>query len=135
MTLRIEPRGRGIAAVAIIAGALVAAAPVVAMLHLDHLPLRLCAFKAFTGLPCASCGATRALARLARLDVAGAVHVNPLAVVSYVGLVLAGLVDLVLFLRGRRLRLDTAQGEWRFILAVGALAVILNWLYMIHVGT
>lgn len=39
-----------------------------------------CRFRTMTGLPCATCGFTRGLTRLADLDVAGALGMNPLVV-------------------------------------------------------
>jgi hypothetical protein len=41
-----------------------------------------CPFKAYTGLPCATCGGTRALAALCRLDFLGAIRFNPLVVLG-----------------------------------------------------
>ena len=44
----------------------------VGLLHLDRLPFAMCYLKLSTGLPCPTCGSTRALGRLFALDVAGA---------------------------------------------------------------
>ena len=63
-------------------GALGAAA--VGLLGLDRLPFSVCLFKALTGLPCPTCGSTRALGRLVHFDLAGALAMNPLATVALV---------------------------------------------------
>src|SRR5262245_65841919 len=66
---------------------------VVGLLHLDHLPWTVCFFKAATGLPCPACGTTRALGRFFALDVAGALSMNPLAALGFIGLLAWGLTD------------------------------------------
>ncbi len=50
-----------------------------------------CVFRELTGLYCPGCGSGRALVALSRLDVAGALRSNPLAVAA-LPFVLAGLV-------------------------------------------
>ena len=45
---------------AILGGILVLAAAAVGLLHLDALPFTVCVFKLTTGLPCLTCGSTRA---------------------------------------------------------------------------
>ena len=41
-----------------------------------------CIFREVTGLPCPSCGSTRAVLALARLDVARAMRLSPISVVA-----------------------------------------------------
>ena len=66
-----RPGATPLGAIFLACGVVVAAA--VGLLHLDRLPITLCAFKAVTGVPCLGCGTTRAFARLFDLDVPGAV--------------------------------------------------------------
>ncbi|MDX2130943.1 MAG: DUF2752 domain-containing protein [Planctomycetota bacterium] len=40
-------------------------------------PIQLCLFRRATGMPCATCGSTRAVAHLASFDFAGAIALNP----------------------------------------------------------
>ena len=106
----------------------------VGLLHLDRFPLTLCAFKAITGLPCPTCGSTRVLGRVAALDLAGAVAMNPLAAAAGFVLVLWGIGDAVLLPRGEALTLD-AEPKLSTLLRVGAVAAVLaNWAWLIVAG-
>lgn len=111
-----------------------AAGAAVSLLHLDRLPVTLCLLKRTTGLPCATCGSTRALAMLARLDVAGALAMNPLAVLAALVIFVWCAADLLLLGRGRALSLELSARESR---ALGCLVVgllMLNWAYVIAAG-
>jgi hypothetical protein len=110
------------------------AATAVGVLHLERLPFTVCYFKALTGLPCLSCGTTRMLARLVRLDLAGAVVTNPLAAFGALALVPWALADLVLLPGGRALSVDIAPGVARAARLGAVLAVLVNWAYLIAAG-
>lgn len=119
---------------ALLLGVSVVAGAAVAVLGLDRLPMTICYFKALSGLPCLSCGGTRALAGLARLDPAAAVAMNPLATLAGLALIPWGLGDLLLRLRGRALRLQVAP-SLRPALRWGlGVALVLNWVYLIAAG-
>jgi uncharacterized protein DUF2752 len=109
-------------------------AAVVGVLHLDRLPVAFCAFKAVTGLPCMSCGTTRAFARLYSLDLPGAVAMNPLSAAVALALVPWGLVDLVLLPRGRALVLEISRGLAPFVRVTAVALVFANWAYLIVAG-
>ncbi len=51
-----------------------------------------CPFKELTGLPCLSCGSTRAALALLRGDIGAALQTNPLAAVSSIAFVGGGIV-------------------------------------------
>jgi len=133
-TLRIEPRNSRWAVLPIVAGMLGSAGLVVHWLHLDRLPVVFCFFKATTGIPCMTCGSTRALARLASLDLAGALQVNPLATVALSSVLVFGVVELALWTQGRTLSvsLSPRQIRWGWVLA--GLLLVVNWAYLIRAG-
>jgi hypothetical protein len=110
------------------------AAAAVWALRLDRIPITFCVFKGLTGLPCPTCGSTRALGRLFALDVAGALALNPLTTVASVVVAGWALADLTLLPRGRALGVEVAP-RLRVALRAGALAVFLaNWVYLMVAG-
>jgi hypothetical protein len=119
---------------AVFGGLTLAACAGVGLFGLDRLGFTFCFFKLTTGLPCPTCGSTRALGRLAHLDLAGALAMNPLAALAALGLLLWGLLDLALLPRGRASRLAIAprwQGPARVVI-LGAL--VLNWTFLLALG-
>jgi hypothetical protein len=105
-----------------------------AAFQLDRLGFPLCVFKATTGLPCFTCGGTRALVRLAHFDVLGAVIMNPLVALGLLAMVPWGIADALLALRGRALVLEVGPALGR-ALRIGAVPLLLaNWAYLIVVG-
>ena len=119
---------------AIFGGLGLLAAAAVGLLRLDRIPLTLCVFKGLTGLPCPTCGSTRALGRLVALDFAGALAMNPFT--TLVAALVAGwaVADLALLPRRRALHLEVPK-PLGFALRVGALVLFLaNWVYQIAAG-
>ena len=119
---------------AIFGGIGLLAAAAVSLLRLDRIPLTLCVFKGLTGLPCPTCGSTRALGRLFALDFAGALAMNPFT--TLVAVLVAGwaVADLALLPRRRALDLDVPK-RLGFALRVVALVLFLaNWVYLIAAG-
>lgn len=106
----------------------------VGVLHLDRLPVAFCAFKAVTGLPCLTCGTTRAFARLFTLDLPGAMAMNPLAAAVALALVPWGVADLVLLARGRAVALEVSPGVAPVLRVAAVTLVAVNWAYLIVSG-
>ena len=104
------------------------------LLRLDRLPFALCAFKALTGLPCPTCGSTRAAAQLAHLDLAGGFAMNPLFVASAGVLAAWGIADLLLMARGRALGVEVAPAIGRALRVAAVAAILANWGYLIAAG-
>jgi len=119
---------------AILAGIFVLAAAAVGLLHLDALPFTLCMFKFTTGLPCVTCGSTRALGRLVHGDLYGAWLMNPLAAAGALALVPWAAADLLLMTRGRALAVDLAPAAVRVARVAVVAAALANWAYLVAAG-
>lgn len=104
------------------------------LLGLDRIPLTLCVFKGLTGLPCPTCGSTRALGRLFGLDLAGALAMNPLTTVLAAVVAAWAVADVALLPRGVAVGVQASKTAG-FALRVGALLLFLaNWVYLLAEG-
>jgi hypothetical protein len=92
-----------------------------------------CPFRAVTGLPCPTCGGTRALHALTRLQFGRAFRLNPLAAAGGLAAALFAPFALLSWACGaRRLRLtDVRPRQRRMIAAAVAALVLLNWLHLL----
>lgn len=100
-----------------------------------RLPQPPCLLHRWTGLPCPTCGGTRAALALVRGDIVAAWGWNPLVTVGLLALVVANAyAAVVLLFRLPCLRLDAAVAgaAWWRAAAFGALG--LNWAYLIASG-
>lgn len=104
------------------------------LLRALHLHGVVCYFKLATGLPCLTCGGTRAAWRLLALDPAGALALNPLATVAVVTIAGWAFVDLVLMPRGSALRLRLSPRAAGAARVGAAIALVANWAYLIAAG-
>jgi hypothetical protein len=112
----------------------VLASAAIGLLHLDRLPVTFCALKALTGLPCPTCGSTRALGRLFSLDLAGAFSMNPLTTVVALGVVAWAAADLALVRSRRAVGLEVSPRLARWLRLALPLLVLLNWVYLVLAG-
>jgi Protein of unknown function (DUF2752) len=122
------PLGLVFAACGAVAGA------VVLLLHLDRLPFAFCAFRQLTGLPCPTCGGTRALGRLAALDLRGAFAMNPLAVGLGLVVALWAVSDIVLLPRRQSLRLAVRPDAVFAVRVAVVVTAAANWAYLVLAG-
>ena len=81
-----------------------------------------------TGLPCPTCGATRALLALARLDPVAALAWNPLVTLAVLAFLAGGVVALLRAFGGHGVP-DGPPPRWAG--AAAALALAANWAYVI----
>jgi hypothetical protein len=91
-------------------------------------PVPMCLFKWITGLPCPTCGLTRAGLHLLSADLAGAFMYNPLcfaAILAAVGALLSRIIS------GRQLRISASPKEKKIIVTLLITALSLNWLFVI----
>jgi hypothetical protein len=119
---------------AILAGCAIVVLAMVAVLPLARLPFSLCVFKAVTGVPCFTCGSTRALTLLARLDLAGALAMNPLVASGALLLIPWAAADLVLMPSRRAIVLELSPAAARAARIAAVAAVVLNWLWLVAAG-
>jgi hypothetical protein len=119
---------------ALFLGAGVMGVVAVGLLRLDHIPFSVCFFKALSGLPCPTCGTTRALGRLFSLDVAGAFAMNPLAALSAIGVALWGLAELALLPVKRTLSFEPTPGAARALRIAAVAAILANWVFLLAAG-
>ena len=94
----------------------------------------LCPLKRFFGIPCPTCGLTRAVAHLLRFELREAFEIQPLATSLVCLLPLLALFSCVV-LGWRRTRTlgETVLRSWIFW-SLFAIAMILNWVYVFHRG-
>jgi hypothetical protein len=110
------------------------AAVAVGLLRLDRVPVALCYVKAFTGLPCPTCGSTRALGRLFGLDLPGALSMNPLVTLAALAVALWAAADLALLPRRRALGLEVGARVATALRVAAVAALVANWAYLVAAG-
>ena len=118
----------------LLAGLALLACAVIRASGLDHFGVSFCYFKALTGHACFTCGTTRALGHLSRLDLTGALAVQPLVTVGTLGLIAWGAVDGILMLVSRRTLIHLSGRSSKRLILVGIALAILNWVYLLASG-
>jgi hypothetical protein len=97
------------------------------------LPWLGCPFRAATGYPCLTCGATRCAIAFSHGNLLLAWSWNPLAFVAMCGVALFDLyAAVVLLTRGPRLRaIDWTRAEKNAVRVAVILLILANWIYLI----
>jgi Protein of unknown function (DUF2752) len=92
-----------------------------------------CPFLAMTGLPCLTCGVTRATIAVCHGDFLSAFWWNPLAFVALCGVAVFDVYAAVVLLgRTPRLRIvDWTRMEKNVVRIAIVCAILLNWLYLL----
>jgi len=117
---------------AMFGGALVLAAALGALWLRLGMPRPRCFFRAFTGIPCPTCGSTRMFEELLSGNVVAALKLNPLMFVVGVGLVAwVTLSTLRLFLRVPSWRVILSARERGLVRILAVVALIVGWAYVI----
>lgn len=99
-----------------------------------RLPFPRCTFRALTGWPCPTCGATRAALEFLHGGIAAAWRMNPLVTVGFASVALFDTYALaVLALRWPRVRFGSAPPAARkIVLAATVVVLLLNWIYLLR---
>ncbi len=97
-----------------------------------QLPTPPCLFHSLTGLPCLTCGSTRAVAQFLHGHFGASLLLNPLAFLFLCGLVVFDLYALaVLVTRAPRLRINLSPAENNSARATAVLLIAGNWLFLL----
>ncbi len=99
------------------------------MSHSSGTPVTLCLLKRTTGMPCPTCGSTRAVMNLLQGHVGQAIACNPMVCLAAV------LIAVTLTLRlgfARKVHVELSRVEKRICWALIAAAVLANWAYVIR---
>lgn len=94
--------------------------------HSDQ-PLIGCHVRALTGVPCATCGGTRAAAAMLKGDLPQALRFNPLVTLAAA---LATIVIVTRIIAGRQVVLTLSRSGWWWISGALITAVAANWWYV-----
>ncbi len=94
-------------------------------------PLPVCVLYTLTGIPCATCGTTRAFQALARGDLLEALRYQPLIMLTVAASTAATLADLVVWGTTGRQWLPTALRRLRVSAWTIVLLFLVNWVYLI----
>ena len=96
--------------------------------HRLVIPFWGCPLKELTGIPCPTCGGTRALAALARLDLKEALLCNPLVTVVWLMMPAA---TILMELKPRLWQATLARFGLPAIMVAGVAALLMNWILLI----
>jgi hypothetical protein len=101
----------------------------------EELPHVVCPFRHLTGIPCFTCGGTRAVLALMRGEVQAALAWNPLvAMFAIVALVWLAYAAVVTVLRAPRVRVRLAERDRSVFRAAAWAAIASNWVFLILQG-
>jgi hypothetical protein len=91
-----------------------------------------CVFKGITGIPCPTCGATRAVMHLSRGDIIASLEMNPLVAIAVVSGMMYFIYSALTFLFNmRRITVIFADNEMNPVRLIVALTVAINWGYLV----
>jgi len=89
-----------------------------------------CVFRAFTGIPCPTCGATRSLVHLANGNLSASLSRNPAIALLVFAALLMFVYDVATLFSGSRISLSFTPRESTLIRAGAVVALLANWSYL-----
>ena len=99
------------------------------------LPLPVCYFHEWTGLPCPSCGATRLVESMLSGDLLGAARWNPLLFLVLAGVALWAVLSTARLLLGLPAwRVELRSGERLALRLLAGAAIAAGWAYLVWNG-
>lgn len=107
---------------------------ILALIAVRFLPvlelMPLCVFRAFTGIPCPTCGATRSMVHLAHGNLAASVVMNPAIPLLMFAALLMFVHDVAVLFSGSRISLSLTPREATLIRAGAVVVLLANWTYL-----
>ena len=93
-----------------------------------------CTFKKITGIPCATCGGTRATFYLSHLQFKQSLLMNPMVFLGFICILMWGMTSLIsiAFYKSKTFSFTMPGKRLLIILIVGGL--LLNWAYLIFIN-
>lgn len=104
------------------------------LIETETLELSMCGFKQAFGLPCISCGSTRATVHLLHGNWLTAISFQPMTMLIYALLAFWGVLSLWAFITRRSLHIDLSKREDIAIKASLIALPIMNWGYLVAMG-
>jgi len=90
-----------------------------------------CLFKHLTGIPCPTCGVTRSVVSLSKLDLYDSFLYNPLSMISIFALILFSPAFITAWLFRKRLEIVLAERDRKFLRISLVLVLMANWAFLI----
>jgi len=89
-----------------------------------------CVFRAFTGIPCPTCGATRSLVHLANGNLSASFGMNPAIALLLFAALLMFAYDVATLFSGSRISLSLTPREATLMRAGAVVVLLANWAYL-----
>jgi len=89
-----------------------------------------CVFRAFTGIPCPTCGATRSLVHLANGNLSASFGMNPAFALLLFAALLMFAYDVATLFSGSRISLSLTPREATLMRAGAVVVLLANWAYL-----
>jgi hypothetical protein len=97
-----------------------------------EIPVPLCPLKHITGIPCPTCGGTRALRTLGQGAVLAALRWNPLVTIAALVLIPCLVYAAFVTLCGwPRIRVQLAPADQRLLRTAAWVAIVANWVFLL----